>query len=421
MAQDVEAPAEKAQEQPQEPKKKDVLPARKQAKFWIFQHPVASVLILFLVGAAGVGGIRLLDYFASYESTDDAQVDGYIYPVSARIQGRVVAVNSDINQPVQAGQTLIQLDPTDYRVMLDRSQADLAQAQAMERAAQTQIPITKINTASQLSASQAGVQDAVAGVSVAEQQFVAAQARIAEAQANYIKAQRDVERYRPLVEKQEISKQQFDQAIATADALQATLATAKAAAEAAARQVAQAKTHITQAEAQQQATRSAPQQIEGQQARAGSAQATAAVAAANVEMAKLNVQYTNIAAPVSGVIGQRNVQIGQQIQPGQQLMSVVPLTDLWVTANFKETQLHHMRVGQKADLRVDSTDQTLKGHVDSFPGATGARYSLLPPENATGNYVKVVQRLSVKLVFEPNQDTKMLRPGISVDIKVWVK
>jgi len=399
----------------------NVEPVRRRQKFWVFQHPIATIAIIFLLIVAAIGGIRLLDYFASYESTDDAQVDGYIYPVSARISGRVVAVNSDINQPVQAGQTLIQLDPTDYKVMLQRAEADLAQAQAMSQAAQTQIPITSTSTSSQISGTQAGVQDAVAGVAVAEQQLVAAQARIAEAQANYVKAQRDVERYRPLVEKQEISKQQFDQAVATADALQATVATAKASADAASRQITQARARVGQAEAQQAATRSAPQEIAGQQARAGSAQATADEMRASAEMAKLNVQYTTVAAPVSGVIGQRNVQIGQQIQPGQQLMSVVPLTDLWVTADFKETQLRHMRVGQKADLRIDATDQTIKAHVDSFPGATGARYSLLPPENATGNYVKVVQRLPVKLVFESDQDTKMLRPGMSVEAKVWLK
>ena len=419
MAQDVETPVEKQPDQQQ--RKAEPPPFRKRGKPWVFQHPVASLALLVLLVVAVIGGIRLLDYFSSYESTDDAQVDGYIYPVSARIQGRVTAVDSDINQPVKAGQTLIQLDPTDYQVMLDRSKADLAQAQATEQAAQTQVPITATNTASQISMTQAGVQDAIAGVSVAEKQYIAAQARIAEAQANYVKAQRDVERYRPLVEKQEISKQQFDQAVATAEALKATVATADASAEAASRQVTQAKTRVAQAEAQHAATRSAPQEIAGQQARAGSAQASADMARASLEMAKLNVQYTTIAAPVSGVIGQRNVQIGQQIQAGQQLMSVVPLNDLWVTANFKETQLRHMRVGQKADLHVDATDQTIKGHVDSFPGATGARYSLLPPENATGNYVKVVQRLPVKLVFEPDQDIGRLRPGMSVDTKVWVK
>ncbi len=420
MAQDVETPAEKPTDEQQQ-RKVDLPPVRRRTKFWVFQHPVASLVLLVLLVVAVIGGIRLLDYFSSYESTDDAEVDGYIYPVSARIPGRVIAVDSDINLPVKAGQILIQLDPTDYQVMLERSQADLAQAQATEQAARTQVPITTTNTSSQLSGAQAGVQDAMAGVSVAEKQYIAAQARIAEAQANYVKAQRDVERYRPLVEKQEISKQQFDQAVATADALKATVATADASAEASARQVNQAKARVAQAEAQLAATRSAPQEIAGQQARAGSAQASSDVARASVEMSKLNVQYTTIAAPVSGVIGQRNVQIGQQVQAGQQLMSVVPLNDLWVTANFKETQLRHMRVGQKADLHVDATDLTIRGHVDSFPGATGARYSLLPPENATGNYVKVVQRLPVKLVFDPDQDIGRLRPGMSVDAKVWVK
>jgi membrane fusion protein, multidrug efflux system len=415
MAQEVETPVEQKRSAAEAP------PVRRRARFWVLQHPLAALALIVFLIVAIIGGIRLLEYFSSYESTDDAQVDGYIYPVSARINGRVTAVNADINQPVEAGQPLIQLDPTDYQVAVQRAQADLAQAQATAQAAQTQIPITSTSTSSQVSATRAGVQDASAGVAVAEQQYIAAQARIAEAQANYVKAQRDVDRYRPLVEKQEISKQQFDQAVATADALKATLETVKASADASARQVTQARARVAVAEAQQSATNSAPQEVAGQTARASSAQATADMNRASLEMAKLNVQYTMIAAPVAGVIGQRNVQIGQQIQPGQQLMSVVPLTDLWVTANLKETQLRHMRIGQKSDVKIDATGQTLKAHVDSFPAATGARYSLLPPENATGNYVKVVQRLPVKLVFEPNQDVHMLRPGMSLDIKVWVK
>jgi membrane fusion protein (multidrug efflux system) len=266
------------------------------------------------------------------------------------------------------------------------------------------------------------VEEANAGVLVAQQQYEAAQARIREAEANAVNAQSDVERYRPLAQKQEISQQQFEQAQATAKALAATVDTAKASADAAARQVSQARARVSQAQAQQAATASSPQQIAAERAKAQSSQAAVGIQRANLEMAKLNIQYTTIVAPVTGVIGQRAVQVGQQIQPGQELMSVIPIEGLWITADFKETQLQNMRVGQKATVHIDSTGKDYRGHVDSFPGATGAKYSLLPPENATGNYVKVVQRLPVKIVLEQGEDPDhLLRPGMSAVPKVYVK
>jgi membrane fusion protein (multidrug efflux system) len=385
-------------------------------------HPVRIVLLLVVLIVAVVGGMWLWAYEESFENTDDAQVDGYIYPINPRISGRVVDVRVDNNIQVAQGQVLVQLDPTDYQVAQQRAQADLGQSEADARAAESEVPITRTNTSSQTSSAGASVEEADAGVLAAQQNFEAAQARIREAEANAAKAQSDVERYRPLAQKQEISQQQFEQAQATAKALNATVDTAKASADASARNVAMAKARVAQARAQEAATRSSPQQIAAQRARAQSSQAAVGVQRAALEMAKLNIGYTTIVAPVAGVIGQRSVEVGQQIQPGQELMSLVPLNGLWITADFKETQLQNMRVGQKATIHVDATGKDYRGHVDSFPGATGAKYSLLPPENATGNYVKVVQRLPVKIVLEQGEDPEhLLRPGMSAVPKVYVK
>jgi membrane fusion protein (multidrug efflux system) len=384
-------------------------------------HAVALVIGAIVLVILAIGGVWLWNYLSSFESTDDAQIDGHIYPISPRVSGRVIAVNADANQSVKAGQVLVRLDPTDYKVALERAKADLAQAQADARAALTQVPITTTTTSSQTATAGAGVVEAQAGVATAERQYEAAQARIREAEANYDKALKDVERFRPLVAKEEISRQQFDQAVATAAAMGAMVDTARANAEAAQRQVAQARARVTQAEAQQAGTRSAPQEIASQRARASSEEAKAQSERSNVQQAELNAQYTIVVSPIDGVVGRRSVEVGQQVQAGQDLMSVVSLNDLWVTANYKETQLRRMRVGQPVTVHVDALDRDYKAHIDSFPGATGARFSLLPPENATGNYVKVVQRLPVKIFFDSGQDTaRMLRPGMSVETKVWI-
>lgn len=385
-------------------------------------HPLRILGALIVLAAIIAGGLWYWSYSSSFESTDDAEVDAHIYPVSARIGGRVTGVYADNNQQVKQGQILVKLDPTDYEVAVRRAEADVQQAEADARAAQQQVPITTVNTSSQTSTAGASVEEATAGISVAQQQYEAAQARIREAQANATKAQKDVERYRPLAEKQEISQQQFDQAVANAAALQAAVDTARASADAASRQIAQARARLSQAEAQQTSTRSSRQQIAAQQARAAAEAAAAGVSRTALEQAQLNIKYTEIAAPVTGVVGQRSVQVGQQVQPGQALMSIVPLNEIWITANFKETQLRKMRPGQKAVVHVDATGKDYNGHVDSFPGATGSKYSLLPPENATGNYVKVVQRLPVKIVLEPGEDKEhLLRPGMSAEPKVEVK
>ncbi len=385
-------------------------------------HPFRILVALVVVAAIVIGGFFYWSYRSTFETTDDAEIDSHVYAVSSRIAGRVTDVKIDNNQPVAQGQVLVQLDPTDYQVGVQRAQADVAQAEADARAAQSQVPIMSNTTSSQISTAGASVEEASAGISVAQQQYEAALARVREAEANAVRAQKDVERYRPLAQKQEISQQQFDQAVANAQALSATVDTAKASADASQRQIGQAKARLSQAQAQQASTRSSPQQVAAERAKAASMAAAVGVQKALLEQAGLNVRYTTVTAPVAGVVGQRNVQAGQQVQAGQELMSIIPSNDLWITANFKETQLKKMRVGQKVNIHVDSTGRDYRGHVDSFPAATGSRYSLLPPENATGNYVKVVQRLPVKIVLEQGEDPEhLLRPGMSVEPKVQVK
>jgi membrane fusion protein (multidrug efflux system) len=369
-----------------------------------------------------VVGFFVYRYFASYESTDDAQVDGHVNSISARISGHVTKLNVDDNQYVQAGTVLVEIDPADYQVAYDRAKADFEDAQAAATAAGVNVPITSVNTTSQVSSSEADVKSARAGIQVAQQQFEAAKAQLQEAQANNVKAQNDLVRYKQLVDKQEISEQQYDTAIAAAKASAASVEAARASADAAQQQVTQAQGKLVQAQANQSQANTAPRQMQVMRARATSALAEAQRKKADLDQAQLNLQYTKIVAPVNGIVSNRTVEVGQNVSPGQELMKVIPLDDVWITANFKETQLRDMRVGQPVDIEVDANGKTYKAKVDSIAGASGARFSLLPPENATGNYVKVVQRIPVKIVLDPgsNNDHE-LRPGMSVTPKVHIR
>jgi len=369
-------------------------------------------------------GVLLYRYFASYESTDDAQIDGYIYPVSSRVPGYVVRVTADNNQFVQAGTVLLQLDPKDYDVAVANAKATWANVRAASEAARINVPLTSVNTSSQLSTAQSDVENAQAGLVAAERQFDGAQAALRQAEANDLKAQDDVTRYKPLAEKDEIPQQQYTQAVDSQKATAAAIEVARASAAAAEQAVTGARTRVAQAEAELNYAQTRPQQISLQQSRAQAADAQAEQAQAALQQAQLNLQYATVVAPVSGIVGQRTVQPGQNVSPGQQLMTIVPLDseNIWVTADFKETQLTYMQAGQPVKIFVDTYDQSYEGHVLNIGGATGARYSLLPPENATGNYVKVVQRIPVKIVFEKGQDRQhLLRPGMSVEPKVRVR
>jgi membrane fusion protein (multidrug efflux system) len=396
--------------------------ARYQRRTGLLAHPRAKLGLFFAIAVLLAAVVLLWRYFGSYESTDDAQIDGHINSVSARVGGHVVKLNVEDNQYVGKGVVLVEIDPTDYEVAVARARAEYADAQAQAAAAGINVPLTNVSTSSQLAAAQAGVANAKAGIAAARQQLAAAQAQVAEAEANNVKAQNDLARYKQLIEKQEISQQQYDQAVAAAKASAATLEAARAAADAAAAQVEQAQSRLLQANADLRTARTAPQTVQATRSRALSAQANANRKQAELQQAELNLQYTKIVAPVSGVVSNRTVEVGQNVQPGQEMMKIIPLEDIWVTANFKETQLRNIKPGQAAEIAVDANGKKYKGHVDSIAGASGARFSLLPPENATGNYVKVVQRIPVKIVFEPGE-TKAhdLRPGMSVVPKVWVR
>ena len=368
--------------------------------------------------------VLLYLHFSKLESTDDAQIDGYIYPVSSRVSGYVTRVTVDDNQYVKAGTVLVRLDPKDYEVALANANATLANDQASAAALQTNVPLTSVNTSSELSSAAADVENFRAGLTAAQRQFEAAQATLQQAEANDLKAQDDVTRYKPLAAKDEIPQLEYTQAVESQAATAAAVQAAKASVAAAEQAVMQARAKVTQAQARLQSAETRPQQISVQRSRAEAAAAETQRASAVFEQAQLNLQYTTIVAPVDGIVGQRSVQPGLNVVPGQQLMTIVPLDsqNIWVTADFKETQMTYMRPGQHVKISVDTYGRTYNGHVDSIGGATGARYSLLPPENATGNYVKVVQRIPVKIFFESGQDPEhLLRPGMSVEPNVRVK
>jgi membrane fusion protein, multidrug efflux system len=385
-------------------------------------NPRFRVFLIVGIIVLLVAGFFLWRYFDSYEDTDDAQIDGHLNSISARVSGHVLKLLVDDNQSVPMGTPLIEIDPKDYQVAVDRAKADYADAVALAEAARVNVPITSVNTNSQTSSAQADVENANAGIAAARQQFSAAKAQLAEAEANNVKAQNDLVRYKQLVDKQEISEQQYDQAVAAAHAGTASVDAARASASAADNQVRQAQSRLLQAQANLRAAATGPQQVETYRSRAQSAQAQAEQKRAALEQAELNLQYTVIAAPVNGVVTNRTVEVGQNVSIGQELMKVINLDDIWVTANFKETQLKRMQVGQRATIHVDTNGKDYKGHVQSIAGASGAITSLLPPENATGNYVKVVQRIPVKITFDPGETREhVLRPGMSVEPKVWVK
>jgi membrane fusion protein (multidrug efflux system) len=363
-------------------------------------------------------------------------VDGHVTQIAARAGGTVLRVHVNDNQPVDAGAVLVEIDPRDYQVAIDKARAELADAKAAAAAAQSDVPITSTATSSNLTNAQGVIALSASGTLAAQKQIEAARARVTSAQArqremeaNAAKAARDVERLRGLLAKDEVSQQQFDSTTAGADAARAAAESAKAqVAEAEAgvmvaeSQLAQARTAEGQAAAGLNTARTGPQQVAQIRARADAAVAQVQKAQSTLDQAELNLQYATVKAPVKGIVSRKTVEPGQVVQSGQPLLALIPLDDIWVTANFKETQLREMRAGQRAVVKVDAFGREFKGHVDSIAAATGARFSLLPPENATGNFVKVVQRVPVKIVLDPGQDPDhLLRPGLSVTPTVYAR
>ncbi|MBV8775386.1 MAG: HlyD family secretion protein [Deltaproteobacteria bacterium] len=389
-----------------------------------FQSRSPRLRMFLIIGVVVllVTGFFLWRYFNSYESTDDAQIDGHLNPVSARISGHVERLLVNDNQYVRAGQPLAQIDPKDYQVLVARAQADYDNAVAEASAAGVNVPIASTSTTSQTAAAAAEVATARASFQAAEQQYDAARAQLAQADANNVKAQNDLARYKQLVSKQEISQQQYDQAYAAAQSNSAAVDAARAAAAAAEQQIKAAQSRVTQAEANMRVALTGPQQVRAVRSRAQSAQAVVEGKRAALDQAKLNLEYTSIVSPVDGLVTSRTVEVGQNVQPGQELMRIINLDDIWVTANFKETQLRDVRPNQPVTVHVDTTGKDYKGHLESIAGASGSVTSLLPPENATGNFVKVVQRIPVKITFDAGETREhLLRPGMSVEPKVWIR
>jgi membrane fusion protein, multidrug efflux system len=380
-----------------------------------------NIIIVVAAVVLVVGSVFLWRYLSSYESTDDAQADVHLYPLSARISGYVVKVNVDDNQWVQQGTVLVEIDPKDFEVAVAQAEANLNNAEATAQSLNITVPITSVSTTSQLSFTASDITNADAGIIAAQRQLTAAQAQVQQAEANDVKAQDDLHRYKLLVDKREVAEQVYDQALAAAKSSTANVAAAHANESAAQQFVTQAQSRLEQAQANYKSAETGPQQVQSTRARVRAAIADVEEKRALLEQAQLNLQYTKILAPVTGEVN-KTVVVGMNVQAGQQLLTVVPLDEVWVTANFKETQLRHMRVGQKADIHVDSTGRTLKGHVDSIAGATGPSFSLLPPENATGNYVKIVQRVPVKIVLDPGENRdRQLRPGMNVVPDVYLQ
>jgi membrane fusion protein (multidrug efflux system) len=387
-------------------------PRKRSHKRWIV---LASLVVL------AAGGVLLWQYISGFESTDDAQVDVHLYPVSARISGYIQQVNVDDNQWVEEGSTLVAIDPKDYEVALARAQATLDTSEASAKSSNIEVPVSSVDTSSQLKFTSSGITNAEAAIQAAEKQAAAAHARVLEAQAENVKAQDDVTRYHLLLVKEEVPKQIYDHAYAAAATDVAAIAAAEADEAAAQQAVQEAHSRLTEAEARYEDAQAGPQRVDSTRAKALSALADVEQKRAAVEQAQLNLGYTKIPAPVTGEVTKK-VVVGLNVDPGEQLLTVVPLDQVWITANFKETQLKHMRVGQKATIELDSNGRTYKGHVDSIAGGTGPIFSLLPPENATGNYVKIVQRVPVKIVLEPGENhDHQLRPGENVEAKVYLR
>ena len=383
------------------------------------RRPIFFVILGVIVIAAGV-----FWYLSTLvEDTDDAQISGHLIQISSRISGQVVKVNVDENQYVAAGTVVAELDPRDYQVAVQQAEANLASAVANATAAGVNVPLTEVNTGSNLRSASADLSGSQAAIQQALRQLDAAQARIAVARANNDKAQADLARYTPLVQKDVISKQQYDAAVAAADAAKASLVDAQANKQAAQEAVKQARDRSTQAEAGLRSAETAPKQVAVQEARSRQAQAQVAQAQAALDQARLNLSYTKIVTPLAGIITRKSLELNQNISVGTNLMTLVSLEDMWVTANFKETQLKHMHAGQDVSIKVDATGRTYSGKVTQIGGATGSVLSLFPPENATGNYVKVVQRVPVRIDFTDRNEDKdhQLRPGMSVIPKVRIK
>jgi membrane fusion protein (multidrug efflux system) len=381
---------------------------------------IAAALVAVVAGA----------YFAwnafRHEDTDDAQVDGHVMQLSARIDGHIQEVFVIEGQLVHAGDVLVTIDPQDYRIAAEQAQADLDDASANAASSHWKVPITSVTVRSNLDSAKTAVLNAEAAVRASEQNYESAKAALVQAQANAAKSDADLQRATQLVAKEDISRLQYDQAVATATGNRAAVTSAQAGVHAAEQTVQQAQGKLLQAKNDLQTAETAPEEILLSRANAQAADAQVGQRQTQLAQAEMNLSYTVICSPATGIVGKRSVEVGQNVTIGQELVDVVPFDDVWVTANFKETQLAHMRPGQPVDVKIDAYGRKWKGHVTNMGGGAGSIFSLLPPENATGNYVKVVQRVPVRIDFDrsPGQQFNaegLLKPGLSVEPDVRVR
>jgi membrane fusion protein (multidrug efflux system) len=401
----------------QQPEKPEAPPKDTSKRKFI----IIAVVVVIAIAAA-------IFYWRSTftEDTDDAQVNGNLYQVSSRVSGQVIHVDVEEQQYVHAGDPIAEIDPKDSQVALEQAEANLANAQAEYQQALVNVPITSVQVSTTNQTSSSDVLGSQASVEQAEAQVQVNKAKVLSAAAQAQKSALDVQRYTPLVAKDVISKQQFDAAVAQAAADQGTLEAAQRDVKAQEQTVNLMNQRLAQSRSQQvQSEKNGPKQVAVQQARAGAALASIKEAQAKVDQAQLNLGYTKVVAPITGIVSNKSVAVGENLSIGQSLMTIVPLTDLWVTANFKETQLKEMHKGQEVKIEVDALGgRKFTGKVEEIGGATGSSLSLFPPENATGNYVKVVQRIPVRINFtnldQENKDYA-LRIGMSVVPTVRVK
>src|SRR4029077_17393321 len=392
----------------EKPESRDGVPRRRFSRW-----------ILLLCAAIAVGGASLWwVHSQNYESTDDAQIEGHLDLVSSRISGTVLSINPKVenNRFVEAGTLLMELDPRDYAAELEHANANLVTKVAEAHSAQVTVPIVDASAFGQLHSAEAAKAQALASVESEQANLVAAQHKLQQDEAIYARAERDRVRYQALVERREISRSDYDARETEAAAAPQAVEADRAAIVSREQKIAEARSLVVQREAQIEAARVAPEQVTDARAKSESAGGHMEEARADVHSAQLNLSYTKIYAPVSGVIGRKTVELGHRVQPGQSLLVIVPLDDIWITANFKETQLKRMRPGQTVTIRVDTFGRDYRGKVENLPGAAGPLFSLFPPENSTGNYVKVVQRFPVRIRFDKDQDAEhLLRPGMSVE------
>jgi membrane fusion protein, multidrug efflux system len=382
----------------------------------------AFVIFFIVLAVLATAGTFYWLHVRQFETTDDAQVEAHLNAVSSRVEGTIARVYVENNQLVKANDPLVDLDTNDFQVALDAAEAQLAQARSMVFAQQPNVPLTQALNSTNISGSEADLVDAQAALSAAERDLESAKFKLVQAQANSEKAQSDLQRYQTLIAKEEVSKQEFDAVSSTAKAQAAAVAAAQSTVEADAQIVNQKRALISESQSRlAQYRRTAPQQLAVRRAAVASEEASAKTASVQVEKAKLNLSYTKITAPVAGIVMKRSAEVGTHVAAGQQLMMIAQIDDVWVTANFKETQLGNLRPKRRAVLHVDALNRDFRGYVENVGGATGAVTSVLPPENATGNFVKVVQRIPVRIRFDKNQaGLERLRPGMSVEPEVRV-